>query len=73
MILYLFPSGSIHTLGAVVGCLLALPMMRLLGRRGAALYVMSLSYLLGYILIGTALNVVMIVTGIPPGMETFEL
>jgi hypothetical protein len=37
--------------------------MSLLGRRGAALYVMTLAYLLGYLLIGCAQNVEMIIIG----------
>ena len=55
--------GSVHTLGAVLGCLISIPTMALLGRRGAALYVMTLAYLLGYLLIGCAQNVEMIVIG----------
>jgi hypothetical protein len=50
-------------LGAVIGCFLSIPAMSRLGRRGAALYPMSLAYLLGYILIGTATNVQMIIAG----------
>jgi hypothetical protein len=42
--------------------------MSRLGRRGAALYPMSLAYLLGYILIGTATNVQMIIAGEPCGV-----
>jgi hypothetical protein len=52
-------------LGAVIGCFLSIPAMSRLGRRGAALYPMSLAYLLGYILIGTATNVQMIIAGEP--------
>jgi len=37
--------------------------MTLLGRRGAALYVMTVAYLLGYLLIGFAVNVEMIIIG----------
>jgi len=55
--------GSVHTLGAVLGCMLSIPAMARLGRRGAALYVMSLAYLLGYLLIGFAVNVEMIILG----------
>jgi len=55
--------GSVHTLGAVIGCFISIPTMSWLGRRGAALYVMSASYLLGYILIGFAQNVEMIIAG----------
>jgi len=55
--------GSVHTLGAVIGCLLSIPAMDRLGRRGAALYVMSLAYLLGYLCIGFAVNVEMIIFG----------
>jgi len=55
--------GSVHTLGAVLGCLISVPTMSALGRRGAALYVMSLAYLLGYLLIGFAVNVEMIIIG----------
>ena len=52
-----------HTLGAVLGCLISMPTMAMLGRRGAALYIMSLAYLLGYLLIGLAVNVEMIILG----------
>ena len=55
--------GSIHTLGAVLGCLLSIPTMGLLGRRGAALYVMTLAYLLGYLFVGLAVNPQMIIVG----------
>jgi hypothetical protein len=53
----------VHTLGAVLGCFISIPTMSLLGRRGAALYVMTLAYLLGYLLIGCAQNVEMIIIG----------
>ncbi len=56
-------AGSVHTLGAVLGCFISIPTMSLLGRRGAALYVMTLAYLLGYLLIGCAQNVEMIIIG----------
>lgn len=55
--------GSVHMLGAVMGCFLSIPAMSLLGRRGSALYPMSLAYLLAYILIATAVNVEMIIIG----------
>ncbi len=58
-----FSVGSVHTLGAVLGCFISIPTMSLLGRRGAALYVMTLAYLLGYLLIGCAQNVEMIIIG----------
>ena len=58
-----FFQGSIHTLGAVLGCMLSIPMMSMLGRRGAALYVMTTAYLLGYLLIGFAVNPEMIIIG----------
>lgn len=47
----------------MLGCLLSIPTMTLLGRRGAALYVMTVAYLLGYLLIGFAVNVEMIIIG----------
>jgi hypothetical protein len=50
-------------LGAVVGCILSIPAMSLLGQRGTALGPMGLAYLLGYLLIGTAFNVEMIILG----------
>jgi hypothetical protein len=53
----------VHTLGAVLGCFISIPTMALMGRRGAALYVMTLAYLLGYLLIGFAQNVEMIIIG----------
>ena len=43
--------------------MLSIPMMSMLGRRGAALYVMTTAYLLGYLLIGFAVNPEMIITG----------
>jgi MFS family permease len=52
-----------HTLGAVLGCCLAIPGLALLGRRGAALYPMSLAYLLGYIILATAVSKEMIIIG----------
>lgn len=55
--------GSIHTLGAVLGCIISIPAMERLGRRGAALYIMSMAYLIGFLLIGAAFNVEMIITG----------
>jgi hypothetical protein len=55
--------SSGHTLGAVLGCCLAIPGLALLGRRGAALYPMSLAYLLGYIILATAINKEMIIIG----------
>lgn len=55
--------GSIHTLGAVLGCLIAVPAMRCLGRKGATLAIMAVAYLLGFLLIGGAVNVEMIITG----------
>jgi hypothetical protein len=55
--------GSVHMLGAVVGCILSIPAMSLLGQRGTALGPMALAYLLGYLLIGTAFNVEMIILG----------
>ena len=59
----LLPLGSIHTLGAVLGCLLSIPTMGLMGRRGAALYVMTLAYLLGDLFVGFAVNPEMIIAG----------
>merc|ERR1711887_115487 len=55
--------GSIHTLGAVLGCIISIPAMARLGRRGAALYIMSLAYLVGFLLIGAAFSVEMIIIG----------
>jgi len=55
--------GSIHTLGAVVGCIISIPAMERLGRRGAALYIMSMAYLIGFLFIGAAFNVEMIIAG----------
>ena len=43
----LFIIGSAHSLGAILGCLLSIPALERLGRRGAALYVMSLAYIIG--------------------------
>ena len=40
-------AGSAHSLGAIVGCLVSIPSLARLGRRGAALYVMSLAYIIG--------------------------
>jgi len=55
--------ASIHTLGAVLGCVISIPAMEKLGRRGAALYIMSVAYLLGFLLIGAAVTVEMIIIG----------
>lgn len=55
--------GSIHTLGAVLGCIISIPAMERLGRRGAALYIMSVAYLVGFLLIGAAFSVEMIILG----------
>ena len=50
-------------MGAVLGCIISIPAMDRLGRRGAALYIMSMAYLIGFLLIGAAFNVEMIITG----------
>jgi len=55
--------GSIHTLGAVLGCIISIPAMERMGRRGAALYIMSMAYLIGFLLIGAAVTVEMIIAG----------
>jgi len=55
--------GSIHTLGAVLGCIVSIPAMEKMGRRGAALYIMSMAYLIGFLLIGAAFSVEMIIAG----------
>jgi len=44
--------GSVHNLGAILGCLISIPSLTFLGRRGASLYIMSAAYILGFILIG---------------------
>lgn len=55
--------GSIHTLGAVLGCLIAVPAMQRFGRRGATLTFMAMAYLLGFLFIGAAAYVEMIIAG----------
>jgi len=55
--------GSIHTLGAVLGCIVSVPAMRTLGRRGATLFLMTLAYLIGFLLIFSATRVEMIIAG----------
>jgi len=55
--------GSIHTLGAVLGCVVSIPAMRILGRRGATLFLMTLAYLIGFLLIFSATRVEMIIAG----------
>jgi len=44
--------GSAHSLGAILGCLISIPSLDKLGRRGASLYIMSLAYIIGFLLIG---------------------
>ena len=56
-------AGSAHSLGAILGCLLSIPALDRLGRRGASLYVMSLAYIIGFILIGLATEPWVIIVG----------
>ena len=59
-----FPfSGSFHSIGATLACLLAGSAMGRLGRRGTTLYVTIPAYALGYVLIGSAGNGIQIVAG----------
>jgi len=55
--------GSIHAVGAVLGCLLASPAMTRLGRRGAALAVMCPAYLIGFLLIVMSQSVNTVISG----------
>lgn len=55
--------GSAHSLGAILGCILSIPALDKLGRRGASLYVMSVAYIIGFILIGLATDPWLIIVG----------
>lgn len=58
-----FDLGSIHSVGATLACLLAGFAMSVLGRRGATLYCTIPAYVLGYLLIGSAPSVWLIILG----------
>merc|ERR1719270_10941 len=55
--------GSAHSLGAILGSLISIPLLDMLGRKGASLYIMSMAYIVGFLLIGLAPSASLIIVG----------